>query len=460
MEKIEVILTECVKEIRTGKSTLTECLERYPSQRQVLEPLLRIALNIQEPPAFNLDPAYKHSAKAQLLQQIRARKPVKSRSWIDIFSFGLPRQLVWARVAVMAVIGVIIISLMGGSTAYAAQSSLPGEVLYPVKKGTEEVRLWAAGDNADKAELNMAFARVRLDELNRLASRNSSQTELAVQGYRNNLRAAESNLQSITNAATRVNMLERFSQKLGDQISYCDLLVEATYGENLSIRQATDLAVTQQIDTFTNLAQQDNLLAAQANLDMMQNRLQRAQAKAIEQQYQIMQSVLFQYQQFSELGQRMLQNTHNTQNQTAEIDNLTATRLQSYLETLSTISQQVPQGYQSEVEASQAMTIQYHNQARYGHQTRGESEGEPGQTQGYGPGPGPNLTPSNDGSNTTPEPTSSAIYPTPSPGNGEGSGGSGGSGPGPGSSGGTGTGGDPNSNSDNISGSTDGSGKH
>jgi hypothetical protein len=492
LEKIEIILTDCIKEIRSGKTTLAECLGRYPSLRRELEPLLRMALNIDEPPAFSLDPAYKQSARAQLLQRIRTAKPVKpSRSWANIFNFGLPPQLVWARAAVAVVIGIIIVSLLGGGTAYAAQSSLPGEILYPVKTGTEEFRLWMARDTTDKAELNMAFAQTRLVELNQLAAKNSSQAELAVQGYRSNLWAAEGNLQSITDAAIRANTLERFLQKVRDQISYSDVLVDATNGENLSIRQAADLAIAQQIDTLTNLAQQDNLLAARGNLDMMQNRLQRAQAKAIEQQYQIMQAVLEQYQQFNELGQRILLTAHNTQNQTAEIDNLTDTRLQSYLETLDTISQQVPQGYQNEIEASQTMTTQYQNQARYGYQAPDESSGESGQTPGFGPGPGPNITPSNDGSDSTLEPGPSTVSPSPIPGNGGGAGGSGGSGTGSeaeagggstsqpntgpntggntstgeeggsgtGSGGDTGTGGGTNANSGNTSGSTGGSSK-
>ncbi len=491
MEKIEIILTDCIKEIRSGKATLKDCLERYPSFRRELEPLLKMALNIQEPPAFYLEPSYKRSAKAQLLQQLRSTKQNNPRLWKDIFSFGLPPQLVWARMAVAIVIGVIVISVLGGSTAYAAQNSLPGETLYPVKTGTEEIRIWMADDYTTKAELNLVFAQTRLIELNQLAARNSSQTELAVQGYRNNLQEAGSNLKSITDATIRANTLERFSQKLRDQIFYCDVLFDNAYGENLSVRQATDLVIAQQIDTFTNLAKQDNLLAAINNLDMMQNRLQRAQTKANEHQYQAMREAILQYQQFNELGQQILQNAHNTQNQTAEIDKLTDTRLQSYMKTLDVIFQHVPQSYQNEIKVSQTMTMQYQNQARYGYQTRGEPNGGSSQIPGYEPGRGPNITPSNDRSNTIPEPSPSTIFPSSVPGNEGGAGGFGGtgsgsrsdsgeggtsqpntgpntggntstgeeSGSGAGSGGSTGTGEDTNSNPGNTSESTSGAGK-
>ena len=147
LEKIEKILTNCIKEIKSGKATLAECLDRYPSRRQELEPLLKMALNIQEPPAFKLDSSYKQVAKAQLLQQIRATRQEKSRSFTDIFSFGIPPQFVWARVAVSVVVIIIVISMLAGGTAYAAQGSLPGDLLYPVKTGTEDARLLIAGDS-------------------------------------------------------------------------------------------------------------------------------------------------------------------------------------------------------------------------------------------------------------------------------------------------------------------------
>ena len=122
MEKIEIILTNCIKEIKSGKATLAECLNRYPSRRKELEPLLKMALNIQEPPALQLDNNYKQAAKAQLLQQIRAPKQKKSRSFADIFSFGIPSQYAWARVAVSVLIVVVLLSTLAGGTAYASQS--------------------------------------------------------------------------------------------------------------------------------------------------------------------------------------------------------------------------------------------------------------------------------------------------------------------------------------------------
>jgi hypothetical protein len=470
LEKIETVLTDCIKEIKSGKATLAECLERYPSQRHELEPLLILALNIQEPPAFTLDPTYKRSAKDQLLRQIRTSKPANSRSWTDIFSFGLPRQQVWARFAVAVVIGVIVISVLGGSTAYASQSSVPGDVLYPVKTQTEEVRLWMAGDSADKTDLNLDFARTRLFELSQLAIRNSDKIEMAVKGYRDNLKAAESNTQSITDSAVLARVLERYALKLGEQITFCDNLIDIYSVDNTAIQEASALAIDQQIINLTGLAQQNILLAAQVNFNMMQNRLQRAQVKAGERQYAAMRPAILQYQKFNHLGEQILQGAHNTQNQALEIDKLSATALQSYLETLDSISQQVPREYQNTLKAAQAMTAQFQEQARHGYQYRGESDG--------GPNRGPDTVPSvEDNNNTTQEsPTTTtqsqaglestgnmpANTPTPTQGaggnSGEGSGAGGGPGSGSGSASQPNTSPDTGGNTGNGSGTGSGSG--
>jgi Domain of unknown function (DUF5667) len=388
LEKTEAILANCIEQIQSGQSTLAECLERYPSRRQELEPLLKMALNIQKPPVLKLDPAYKLSARDQLLRQIRTTKPGKTRSFTDNFSFGLPKELVWARVAVGIVIILVLISMLGGSTAYASQDSLPGDWLYPVKIETEDFRLWMADNNAEKAELNLEFASTRLGEMSQLANRGSVKIDLAVNGYRNNLQAAVSDIQRVTNASILTEVLEKFSLKLEYQISLCDQVRDTQPANIKLIQEASSLAVNQEIDTLKRLVQQDNLKAVQFNLNIMQNRLQRAQVKANEQQYQTMQEALVQYQQFDQLGKHFLETVQAAGKQTTEIDNLSAIAIQGYLKTLDAMAQQVPLEYRNIIETSQELTVQFQNQAHHRYQYQGESA----------PGPG---TPSGDGNGST-----------------------------------------------------------
>ena len=48
MKKSKDIFVEHVKDIEKGKSSVEDCLDRYPSIRNQLEPLLRTALEIRK----------------------------------------------------------------------------------------------------------------------------------------------------------------------------------------------------------------------------------------------------------------------------------------------------------------------------------------------------------------------------------------------------------------------------
>jgi hypothetical protein len=71
--------------------------------------------------------------------------------------------------AVLAVV-VIAVLLFGGAgaTAFAAQGSLPGDVLFPVKTGLEQTQVRLAQDAYNQAQLHLRFAERRLDEIDEL----------------------------------------------------------------------------------------------------------------------------------------------------------------------------------------------------------------------------------------------------------------------------------------------------
>ena len=48
MKKFENILAQHIEDIEAGKSSIEDCLDKYPSIREQLEPLLRINLEIRK----------------------------------------------------------------------------------------------------------------------------------------------------------------------------------------------------------------------------------------------------------------------------------------------------------------------------------------------------------------------------------------------------------------------------
>jgi len=48
LKKSEDIFVKHIEDIEAGKSSIEDCLDRYPSMREQLEPLLRINLEIRK----------------------------------------------------------------------------------------------------------------------------------------------------------------------------------------------------------------------------------------------------------------------------------------------------------------------------------------------------------------------------------------------------------------------------
>ena len=71
------------------------------------------------------------------------------------------------QVAVSVLVGLMLVSSSGAAVA-ASRSSLPGDVLYPVKRGAEQAQLILTVDPRAQEQLQLEIARTRLDELRRV----------------------------------------------------------------------------------------------------------------------------------------------------------------------------------------------------------------------------------------------------------------------------------------------------
>jgi len=81
-KRIEEILLECIEAIKAGKSDVAGCLKRYPSLREELEPLLNIAVSLDESPDVRPSRKFKVRARASLMEHIRANHIAKRPSHI------------------------------------------------------------------------------------------------------------------------------------------------------------------------------------------------------------------------------------------------------------------------------------------------------------------------------------------------------------------------------------------
>jgi hypothetical protein len=185
MRKFEDVLTQCIEDIKAGRATIEDCLARYPSLRERLEPLLKIALAIGEPPDVKPSPDFKLKARVQLMEQIHEKQAATRWPWSrHSDSVGVIPGRNRFSTARIAIVIVLTLSALVGGTVYAAQDSMPGDLLYPVKLAVEQVRMMLRGDDVGRAERVLSFADRRLMEIEALAEEGRLQDlDLAVEKY-------------------------------------------------------------------------------------------------------------------------------------------------------------------------------------------------------------------------------------------------------------------------------------
>jgi len=114
LKKFEDILVQCIEDIKAGRASIEDCLDKYPSMREQLEPLLRVAFEIREPPDVKPSPSFKVKARVWLMDQIHGGQAVTKWPWSRYDSQVKPipyiRRFSMARVIVAAV-AIIVVAL-------------------------------------------------------------------------------------------------------------------------------------------------------------------------------------------------------------------------------------------------------------------------------------------------------------------------------------------------------------
>jgi len=153
-KKFDIIFDECLDGMLAGQVTLEQCLKKYPDQAAELEPLLRTALSVNN--AINILPNPEAKARGRYQLQLKMAQVGKPRR-SPVFGWQ-PR---W----VVAAMTVMLVFTLGGGTVLAADSSMPGNPLYPVKIATENVRIKLASSDVKKEAILATCADRRVVEI-------------------------------------------------------------------------------------------------------------------------------------------------------------------------------------------------------------------------------------------------------------------------------------------------------
>jgi hypothetical protein len=187
------VLDSAVQELAAGR-TIESILSEYPKEAAALKPLLDLAAILSDGHTVpQLDAEAVHADRQAFVFKVgelsaaRHAEPggqavstpvlVRLKRWMQgTFGFlEVPKMTKERRpmtafaFKLMLILGVAFGSL--GGTAAAAANSLPDSALYPVKMTMEQTRLTLTRDPAHEAELHLAYALERAQEVQKMAER-------------------------------------------------------------------------------------------------------------------------------------------------------------------------------------------------------------------------------------------------------------------------------------------------
>ncbi|MFC2044803.1 DUF5667 domain-containing protein [Chloroflexota bacterium] len=404
MKKVEEILIQCIDDIKSGKASLQDCLDRHSDMRRELKPLLRVALSIEEPVDTRPSDPFKVRARVNLMEQIYASQ-TRKRAGRSLFQPGVRHgwYTSWARGVSIAVAVLLCISVAGTGTAYASQSSLPGDTLYSVKLGTEQIQRIVTFDDATEVELELKFTSTRLDELEELASMTTDQTTMITDSYDRILTMSISNITLSKQRKTYTTHSERIAiavagyernlnlaitkaEKVRDGetsleavvlaiLNHLDRLDEIKDGASEGTREAVidskGIVIKGHINALQNLAKVNPVRAAEINLEAIQGRLDRAEAEAAKGNGKSAEYALQEYQKLRRFGEEISSSAGMRGQDTRAIDEMNARATTGHLETLGSIYGDVSQETKGAVEQAMGVTVEEHGKAIQGLQQQG-----------------------------------------------------------------------------------------
>lgn len=144
----------------------------------------------------------------------------------------------------------LITSLSGGGVVYAAQGSLPSDMLYPVKLASEKAIETIALSDEMKLDLNLKFASRRLDEINRVLplEKNGDLIKKPLENFEQRIENTASAMEKIQDKDKRIETYRKFEERLADYQSQLDKVKtpEAANGGLESLKETQKNLISQE----------------------------------------------------------------------------------------------------------------------------------------------------------------------------------------------------------------------
>ena len=374
MKRFEDILAQCIDDVKAGKSSIEECLHKHPDAREQLEPLLRLAIDIGWPADVRPSPEFKVRARVWLMEQISLGDAVRRWRWPR---YSVKMHLIPQRRFSMANIIVAIalaLSALAGGTAYAAQASMPGDVLYPVKLRTEQAGMMLAGDDVARAERALDLAERRMKEIATLAERQRWQDmELAVEKYDYALEMVLARIQAAADGAGPVEILaDLVAEATVSHLSVLDRVRDMAPDEaRATIADARGISELGHFRALEALAQVSPITAVGTNAAAAQGRLNRAAAMAERGDIDELENALLQFEAMAEFAEEISRIARQVGGEVTMVEELVAEATFMHMEELVSVWERAPGQAQAAIRMAVANAMARHERAVQALEQRG-----------------------------------------------------------------------------------------
>jgi hypothetical protein len=243
-QEISQIIESGIAAILSGQATLEEVLAAHPAQADELRGELAGALWLVARQAeVAARPGFVSASRKRVLERIQAEADGQGvrRAF---FGFAWPRRLAFQWLAAAVVVLVLVFGT--GGAVSLAQSALPGEELYAVKRAAEQVSYAVTLNDVARVELSAQFASRRLNEVETLMAKgNNAEAEATLKEFDRQVNQTIALLQNVSDTRPQEKLSAADTLKedlLEEAIRLADLQAGAPAALQDSLIEAAGLA--------------------------------------------------------------------------------------------------------------------------------------------------------------------------------------------------------------------------
>ena len=181
-KKIEKIIYKCLMLMEKGHS-LDECLSRFKGHRDEINEYFKTIKNIKGFEVIIPEKDYRKNSLARIIGEAKRREMISSEKADAAAAIkrrmpGAKKRLLLRPAMIFLVFLVLSVFSFSG-TLFASQETVPGQVLYPLKRSFEDFKLTVYPES-QKDDLHFQFLNNRIDEANTLLESDESDVDILV----------------------------------------------------------------------------------------------------------------------------------------------------------------------------------------------------------------------------------------------------------------------------------------